>query len=230
MKKIHVYLLSAVLVFGSCTSSDQFAAGATGGLLGGIFGSAIGGLMGGPQGSDAGTVVGALAGVAVGVAATTPEVQERDYDDYDYTSDYYSRRSEVTYSSHSDEAREMGREYANIEICNLRFVDSNNNHAIDAGENCKIIFEVKNNGVGTLYNIAPVLSVSGSKNIAISPTAVISEIPSGKSVRYSAEVYANPKLRNGNAEFTISFAKRNYQYVITSFNLDTRGKAKRLYR
>ena len=95
MKKICIYSLSALLLFGSCTSSDQFGAAAGGGILGGIFGSAIGGLMGGPRGSDAGTVIGMVTGAALGVAATTPEVQERDYSRYDYTSDYYNRRSNV---------------------------------------------------------------------------------------------------------------------------------------
>lgn len=230
MKKIAVYGLSALMLFGSCTSSDQIGAAAGGGLLGGIFGSAIGGLMGGPRGSDAGTVIGMVTGAALGAAAASPEVQQRDYRRYDYTSDYYNRRSSVEYSTYSDEAKEMGREYANIEIRNLRFIDSNNNKAIDAGENCKIAFEVKNNGVGTLYDIAPVISVSGSKNIVISPTAVISEIPAGQSVRYTAEVYANNKLRDGEVEFTISFAKRNYQYVITTFNLATSSRNKYRYR
>ena len=219
-----------MLLFGSCTSSDQFGAAAGGGILGGIFGSAIGGLMGGPRGSDAGTVIGMVTGAALGVAATTPEVQERDYSRYDYTSDYYNRRSNVEYSTYSDEAKEMGREYANIEIRNLRFIDSNNNKAIDAGENCKIAFEVRNDGVGTIYNIAPVISVNGSKNIIISPTAVISEIPAGQSVRYTAEVYANNKLRDGKAEFTISFAKRNYQYIMTTFELNTMSRNKYRYR
>ena len=231
MKKIFVYGLSALMLFGGCTSSEQFAGAAGGGLLGGIFGSAIGGLMGGPRGSDAGTVIGLVTGAALGVAATSPEVQKRDYSDYDYTSDCYNRRSTVEYSTYSDEAKEMGREYADIEIVNLRFIDTNNNKTVDAGENCKISFEVKNNGSATIYNIAPVISVKGTKNIVISPTAVISEIPSGKSVRYTAEVYANEKLRNGTAEFTVSFAKKNFQYVITTFELATSSRSnKYLYR
>ncbi len=230
MKKIFVYGLSAMVLLGGCTSSDQLGAVAGGGLLGGIFGSAIGGLMGGPRGSDAGTVIGMVAGAALGAAATSPEVQERDYSGYDYTSDRYNRRSTVEYSSFSDEAREMGREYADIEIRNLRFIDTNSNKTIDAGENCKIAFEVRNKGAATIYNIAPVISVKGTKCIIISPTAVISEIPSGQSVRYTAEVYANDKLRNGVAEFTVSFAKRNCQYVMTTFELATSSRNKYRYR
>ena len=230
MKKIAIYGLSAVLLLGSCTSSEQAGGMVAGGLLGGIFGSAGGGLMGGPRGADAGVVVGVVTGAALGAAATSPEVRERNYRDYDYTSDTYNRRSEVKYSSHGDEARALGREYANLEICNLRFIDSNNNRAIDAGENCKIVFEVKNNGVGSIYDIAPVLSVSGSKYIIISPTAIIGEVLAGRSVRYSAEVYATDKLRSGTVEFSISFAKRNYQYVMTTFELATREKVRHRYR
>lgn len=226
MKKICVYAISAVMLFGSCTTSDQFSAAAGGGLLGGIFGSAIGGLMGGPRGSDAGTVIGMIAGAAVGAAAASPEVRERGNGDYDYSSDTYNRRGNVRYSSRQEEAEEIGCEYANLEICNLRFIDANNNQAIDANENSKIAFEVRNKGVGTVYNIAPVLKVAGSKYIVISPTAVISEIPAGQSVRYSAEVYADKKLRDGSVTFTISFVKRNYEYTMSTFDLDTRAYVK----
>lgn len=226
MKKIGIYMFSAVLVFGSCTTSDQFGAAAGGGLLGGIFGSAIGGLLGGPRGADAGTVIGMITGAAMGAASASPEVTERGRSEYDYTSDNYNRRGRVAYSSRAEEADEIGREYANVEINNLRFIDENNNKAIDANENCKITFEVKNNSAGTIYNVAPVISVSGSKYIIISPTAVIGEILAGKSVRYSAKVYANRKLRNGMAEFTISLAKRNYQYTMNTFELETRAYTK----
>ena len=230
MKKAIVYGLSSLMLLGSCTSSDQLGAAAGGSLLGGIFGSAIGGLMGGPRGSDAGVVIGMVTGAALGVAATSPEVQQRDYRSYDYTSDVYNRRSSVEYSTYSDEAKELGREYANLEVRNIRFIDSNNNRAIDAGENCKIVFEVRNRGVGTIYNIAPVISVKGSKNIVVSPTAVISEIRAGQSVRYTAEVYAGDRQRDGQVEFTISFAKRNYQYVMTTFELATSSRNKYRYR
>ena len=96
--------------------------------------------------------------------------------------------------------------------------------AIDAAENSKIVFEVKNNGAGTIYDIAPVISVTGSKHIVISPTAVISYIDAGQSIRYSAEVYADRKLRDGIADFTISFARGDYLYNMTSFQLATRAR------
>ncbi|MBO4487047.1 MAG: hypothetical protein J5729_01650 [Bacteroidaceae bacterium] len=222
MKKLGIFALSAALLFSSCESSDQFGAAAGGSFLGGIFGSAIGGLMGGPRGSDAGTVIGMIAGAAVGAASASTE--QRGRSSYDYTSDNYNRRGKVVYSGHATEAERMGREFANIEIKNLRFVDRNNNQAIDAAENSKIVFEVKNNGAGTIYDIAPVISVTGSKHIVISPTAVISYIDAGQSIRYSAEVYADRKLRDGIADFTISFARGDYLYNMTSFQLATRAR------
>ena len=130
----------------------------------------------------------------------------------------------MVYSSRGEDADRLGREFAKVEIQNLRFIDGNNNQAIDAGENSKIAFEVKNNGSHTIYDIAPVISVNGTKHIVISPTAVISYIDAGQAVRYTAEVYADRKLRNGTAEFTISFAKGDYLYNMTTFHLATRGR------
>lgn len=225
MRKTGILAVCAAILMSSCQSQDQFSAGVGGGMLGGFFGSAIGGLLGGPRGADAGTAIGVIAGVAAGVASTTPQV--RGQGDYDYTSDTYKRHRKVIYSSSQQEAEEMGREYANLEIQNLRFIDPNNNHAIDANETSKIVFEVKNNGTGTIYNIAPVLTVSGSKRIVISPTAVISYIAAGQSVRYSAEIYANRRLKDGMADFTISFVKGNYQYTMSTFQLATRAKPRR---
>lgn len=206
----------------SCQTPEQFGAATTGGFFGGIFGSAIGGLFGGPRGADAGTLIGMVTGAAVGAAVTSPEARE--YRDYDYTSDSYSRRRNIEYSTHSREAEEMGREYANLEVENLRFVDANSNKTIDAGENCRLVFEIKNKGANTIYDIAPVITINGTKAIIVSPTAVISEIGPGKGVRYSAEVYANKRLRTGVADFTISFVKGDYKYTMTTFQLATRGR------
>lgn len=222
MKKFGILLFSATLLLSSCQTPEQFGAATTGGVFGGIFGSAIGGLFGGPRGADAGTVIGMIAGAAVGAAATAPEA--RDYRDYDYTSDTYRRHRNVEYSSHSREAEEIGREYNNLEINNLRFVDIDNNKTINANENCKLVFEIKNTGHDTIYDIAPVITVNGTKAIIISPTAVISELGPGKAVRYTAEVYATKRLRTGVADFTISFVKGDYKYTMTSFTLATKGR------
>ena len=224
MKKLGIFALSAALLFSSCESSDQFGSAVGGGLLGGIFGSAIGGLMGGPRGADAGAAIGIIAGAAAGAASAAPK--ERGNSDYDYTTDTYNRHTKVIYSGRGEEADRVGREFANVEICNLRFVDRNNNQSIDAGENSKIVFEVKNNGTHTIYDVAPIISVKGTKHIVISPTAVISYIDAGQAVRYSAEVYGDRKLRDGFADFTISFAKGDYLYNMTSFQLATRGRRK----
>lgn len=224
MKRLTIFALSAALILSGCGSSDQLGAAAGGGMFGAIFGSAIGGLMGGPRGSDIGTVIGMATGAAAGAAATAPK--ERGRSTYDYSTDTYNRSSKVVYSSRGEEAERIGREFADVEISNLRFVDKNNNQSIDAGESCKIVFEVKNNGARTIYDVAPVLSVSGTKHVVISPTAVISYIDAGQAVRYSAEVYANRRLRNGQADFTISFAKGDYLYNMTSFQLATRSRRK----
>lgn len=217
MKKIFVSLLTAMTMMSSCTSYNQMNGVFSGSMLGGIFGSSIGGLMDGPRGHDAGQLMGMVIGGAAGAAVTTPRKATK-YDDYDTYG--RTKRSAATTISES----QMTREYDNLSIENLRFIDKNNNQAIDAGENAKIIFELKNNGSSTLYNITPVLGVSDNKRIMISPTAIIASLAPGRSVKYTAEVFGQKNLKNGIADFSIGFAKGDMVYTVREFQLNTHAK------
>ena len=95
------------------------------------------------------------------------------------------------------------------------------NDCIDAGEHTKLIFDIRNTGRDFVYDIAPVITVTGTKQIYLSPTAIISELAPGKGVRYTAEVVATSKLKNGDAEFTIGFSNGDQFYTIRTFSLPT---------
>lgn len=230
MKKSGLVVILSALLFSSCESSQQMSGVYLGGMLGGVFGSSIGGLAGGPRGSDAGTALGMIIGGAAGAAVTAPKDKGRTSSD-GYSNnesqedevDAYNRHShkQGRTSTYGQSTQDMANLYDNLQIENLRFVDENNNRSLDVGERAKIMFEIRNNGSTEVFNVTPVLSVTGTKQILISPTAIISSIAPGKTVRYTAELYGKKKLKRGIADFTLSFAKGQTLYTVRTFQLNT---------
>ena len=212
-KTIFVALVGSALLLSSCQSMNQFYGMATGASIGGLFGSAIGGIADGPRGSDLGTVAGMAIGGIIGAAATAPKTDDGNYRSSDYYYDYGTDdyRPNNAYSP-----------YANVEIADMRFVDENNNHVLDAGEHAKLVFIIRNMGHDYVYDIAPVITVSGTKQIYLSPTAIIKDLAPGKAVRYQSEVIATRKLKNGVADFSIGLSDGDNLYTLSSFQLRTR--------
>ncbi len=215
MKKTLIAASAALLLLSSCSSSSQFYGAATGASLGGLFGSAIGGITGGYRGRDMGTVVGMAVGAAVGVAATTPKTRDNE----SRTSDYYGGYSQEDYRQNS-----YYSPYADIEVEDIRFVDPNHTNCIDAGEHARLSFVLRNRGNQYAYDLAPVITVTGTKQIYLSPTAIISELAPGGAVRYQSEVVATNKLKSGTAGFAISLSDGDHLYTLSSFQLSTRGR------
>ena len=211
-KTVFVGLMASALLLSSCQSMSQFYGAATGASIGGMFGSAIGGLSDGPRGSDMGTVVGMAIGGIIGAAATAPRTDNGNYrsSDYYYDYDMDDYRQNNAYSP-----------YANLDIQELRFVDENNNGALDGGEHAKLVLIIRNTGRDYVYDIAPVITVSGTKQIYLSPTAIIKELGPGKAVRYQSEIIATRKLKNGTADFSIGFSDGDKLYTLRSFQLRT---------
>lgn len=211
-KTVFVALLASALLLTSCQSMSQFYGAATGASLGGMFGSAIGGMADGPRGSDLGTVAGMAIGGIIGAAATAPKTDDGNYRSSDYYYDY----------DRDDYRQNNGYSpFVNIEIEELRFVDENNNHALDAGEHAKLVFIMRNMGRDYVYDIAPVITVTGTKQIYLSPTAIVKELGPGKAVRYQSEVVATHKLKNGTVDFSIGFSDGDKLYTMRSFQLRT---------
>ena len=211
-KTLFAGLIASTLFLSSCQSMNQFYGAATGASLGGLFGSAIGGMADGPRGHDMGTVVGMAIGGIIGAAATAPKTDDGNY----RSSDYY-------YDYGTDDYRENNyySPFANIEIEELRFVDENNNRALDAGEHARLVFIIRNMGRDYVYDIAPVITVSGTKEIYLSPTAIVKELGPGKAVRYQSEIVATKKLKNGNADFSIGLSDGDKLYTLRSFQMRT---------
>lgn len=211
-KTVFLGLMATALLMSSCQSMSQFYGAATGASLGGMFGSAIGGIADGPRGSDLGTVVGMAVGGMIGAAATAPKTDDGNYrsSDYYYDYDMDDYRQNNAYSP-----------YASLDIEELRFVDDNNNRALDADEHARLVFIIRNTGRDYVYDIAPVITVTGTKEIYLSPTAIIKELAPGKAVRYQSEVIATRKLKKGSADFSIGFSDGDKLYTVRSFQLRT---------
>jgi hypothetical protein len=211
-KTVFVGLVATALLLSSCQSMGQFYGAATGASLGGMFGSAIGGIADGPRGHDLGTVVGMAVGGMIGAAASAPKTDDGNY----RSSDYYYDYGEDDYRQNNSYSP-----FVNIDIEELRFVDENNNRSLDAGEHAKLVFIMRNTGRDYVYDIAPVITVSGTKEIYLSPTAIVKELAPGKAVRYQSEVIATRKLKNGTADFSIGFSDGDKLYIMRSFQLRT---------
>lgn len=170
------------------------AAVSAGASIGGVLGSIVGDRAGGWQGSQFGALVGTVAGAAIGNAVTTPRqervVVEERYPERIPSESYYAP--------------------SGLRITNIRFIDDNRNHTIDADENCKLVFDIVNEGDVSAYNITPVIEeMTGLKHLAVSPSAQISYLPQGDRVRYTATIAGGKRLKTGEAVFRVYTTESN---------------------
>ena len=186
MKNLFCLLLSMVL-FTSCytvSMSGSPAAVSAGASIGGVLGSIVGERAGGWHGSQFGSLVGTVAGAAIGNAVTTPRTEKVVIEEKSEANPYYVP--------------------SGLQVTNIRFIDDNRNHTIDAEENCKLIFDIVNAGDHSAYNITPIIEeLSGMKHISISPSVQISYLPQGEKVRYTATVAGGKRLKSGEAVFRV---------------------------
>lgn len=204
-----------MMLLSSCSSAQQLYGTATGATLGGVFGSTIGGIMGGWRGHDVGKLAGMVIGGAVGAAVTAPKT-----DNGEYSTSHAGGNNPGYYQNDYDSP------FYDLSIENMRLADSNQDRTLEAGEHAQLSFEIRNHGSEYIYDIAPVITVTGTKHIYLSPTAIISELAPGGAVRYKAEVVGGNKLKDGTADFNISFSDGNQMYMMSSFTLNTSKKRK----
>ena len=129
-----------------------------------------------------------------------------DFNDRDYTGSYSAQQPVATIPSSTLE--ELGQNYAyssSLEIMNARFVDSNEDNTLNRNDTAKVIFEIRNNGPHTLFDVVPtVIETTGNKHIFISPSVHVESIAPGHVIRYTAMVKADNRLKNGTACFCVS--------------------------
>lgn len=197
MKKYLLVLCCFPLLSSCYTSRMQGspAAVSAGASIGGVLGSIVGDRTGGYFGSQFGALIGTVAGAAVGNAITTPR-KEKVYETEQPRQD--NRSSESYYAP------------SGLQITNIRFIDENRNQTIDADEQCKLIFDIVNNGEVAAYNVTPIVEeVSGMKHVEVSPSAQISYMPVGNRIRYTAVVQGGKRLKTGEAVFRVYTSESN---------------------
>lgn len=223
MKRISIPLL-AVMVMLSTTSCSyrEYNAIATGSSLGAILGSSIGGLMGGPRGADKGTLAGMAIGAAAGAAVVNQNRAERSAeraadDAYDYRSSgdveygsYNSPSYHEPVSAHSD------LEY--LEVTNVKFLDSNNNQCLDPEESAFIVMDIYNRADRAVYNVTPIVRCS-DKRVLLSPATTVTQISSGRGIRYKVQVKAPRRLRFDVLTFSVSFSSGKARVNARDFSI-----------
>ena len=151
-----------------------------------------------------------LAGAAIANAATAPKQTEE-----------YSYRVERTQPSRPQPQYSSAIE--NLRIHNIRFIDANRDHTINSGENCKVIFEIINEGNRTAFNVVPVVvEITGMKRIYISPSVMIEQIKPHEGVKYTASINAGERIKTGEVIIRVAVADENGQeYDWQEFSLPT---------
>ena len=160
-----------------------------------LFGMQTGGMIGSVSGS-------LVAGSALGAAATSPYTQQR-------RAEIYEERSVPT-----------------LYIRDIILEDENGNRAIDAGERCRFTFILCNEGNQTLKEIIPELKgKKQAKEIRCSEPIPIRNVKPGEVIRYRVNLIASPKLKSGEARYTIRLETGNRQDTYEeTFDVPTIGR------
>ena len=132
MRKMIFILCIPTALLSACSPSGMQgnpAAVQAGAAIGGVLGAIVGDRAGGYNGSQFGALLGTVTGAAVGNAITTPREETCQVEEY-YVKTYPSSSQYEHTSSYEPSS--------GLRIINLRFIDDNRNHVIDAEEDSKL--------------------------------------------------------------------------------------------
>lgn len=201
-------------------------------MVGAQVGSVVGSVIGSSSDSFAGwaigSIAGTVAGAAIGNAISTPHNTDQTYSNSSYQDNTYpepATSDERGGGSSSRNETEYQAPALPVSIQNIRFVDDNNNHIIESGEFCKLIFELVNTSDQIVYNIYPDIRLS-SKRVGISNPALIQKLLPGQRMRYTASVYGYSNLKDGTVDFSMAICQQNSSSIgdQKQFTLETRRR------
>lgn len=95
-----------------------------------------------------------------------------------------------------------------IEVRNVCFIDANGDGKLKRGERCKVSFEIMNRSDVTIYDVQPtVVETTGNKHIHVSSPLYVESIRPGRGVKYTASIYADSRLKDGEAVIRVAVAQ-----------------------
>ena len=219
MKKVLFTLIAACLLMSSCGSYESTGA-YTGAQFGNVLGSAIGGLTGGWRGHEIGSIIGTVGGAAAGAAigAAADRKQEQKYQQrvnsrmpkqqqtpqYDADDSGFDpqMRGDDRISFFSDNASDA------LIVRNASIVEEVPDQRITRGERCKVVFEITNISDHPVYDVIPLVQErTGNKHIHISPSTRVESIAPHSTIRYTASLFADNRLREGQAKVVVQVAQ-----------------------
>lgn len=223
MKKLLVLLLG-ILVLTTSSCGTYTASGAfTGAQFGSIIGSAVGGISGGWRGHGVGKLIGLAGGAAAGAAigaAIDNAAENRYQDERTMARNRGVNRHEANVvddsgfdPSGSGDDRimldGMSQGYAatltRLEIRNARFTDLSRDGILTRGEAAHVVFEIHNPSDMPVFGVLPsVTELTGNKHIHISENILVESIGPRQTIRYTAQVKADNRLKNGDANFRVT--------------------------
>lgn len=238
MKKMLILSLGLLLMLSSCGTYEGSGAYA-GAHFGSIVGSVIGGINGGWRGSDVGSLVGMAGGAIVGAAigkaadekaearaveryerhrqANAQRNAQRDYGYDDSGYDPQGRGDDRIFFDDMPGAPVGASEPVVLEIRNAHFVDTSRDGFLTRGETARVVFEIYNPSSVPVFGVQPsVLEVTGNKHIFISENVLVESILPKQTIRYTAQVKTDKRLKDGQAIFRVSVLQRGREIASQS--------------
>lgn len=239
MKKMLILSLGLLLMLSSCGTYEGSGAYA-GAHFGSIVGSVIGGINGGWRGSNVGSLVGMTGGAIVGAAigrAADEKAEARAAERYDRYRQATAQRNAQRYdygyddSGYDPEGRGDDRIMLDgmsggpagvsdpvvLEIRNARFLDTSRDGFLTRGETARVVFEIYNPSSVPVFGVQPsVLEVTGNKHIFISENVLVESILPKQTIRYTAQVKTDKRLKDGQAIFRVSVLQRGREIASQS--------------
>lgn len=196
MKKIVLSMMISLLILPGCGSmknmsrEDRAGIGAQiGSFVGWIFGGAVGHAIdsdiGGDIGAFVGTAVGGVAGAQI-AANTGDEVRVEKRNPGNYAPTSHVLLPDLQ-----------------IEDIFLEEDSVTRDKKINAGETCRISLVIVNNSFQNALDVEPIVKVEKGKHLKLSDPVKIAKITRDDRITYNVTVQASPKLRSGEAVFSV---------------------------
>lgn len=97
-------------------------------------------------------------------------------------------------------------------IRNAGVYEDQRDGVLTRGETCQVVFEITNVSDQPVYDVFPLVEeVTGCRYVHISPNLRVESIAPHQSIRYTASLHADNRLRNGTIEVRVGVAQGNHR-------------------